>query len=278
MAAYSSSTCAARFSSWWGAEVMDSLTDPRRRPAIDGESNFRDLGGYGTADGRRVRWCALFRSGGLSRLTDAGVADLAGLNVKTVCDFRSDEEREVHPNRLPADNPPTVVHLGIRPKEGGKMRDLVLSGRARPEDVVAGYRTIYRAYVLDHAAQYADFFRQLADAGNYPLVFHCAAGKDRTGVAAALILTALGVPPETILADYLLTNDVWEYRGGGDGGGVIDTVPEELRATFVAARQDYLGAALDAVYTAHGSVEAYLRDALGLDAAAQERLQSHLLE
>ena len=194
---------------------------------------------------------------------------MAGLNVKTVCDFRSDEEREVHPNRLPANNPPTVVHLGIRPKDGGKMRDLVLSGRARPEDVVAGYR----AYVLDHAAQYADFFRQLADAGNYPLVFHCAAGKDRTGVAAALILTALGVPPETILADYLLTNDVWEYRAS-----VVGTVPEELRATFVAARQDYLGAALDAVYTAHGSVDACLRDALGLDDAARERLRGHLLE
>ena len=253
---------------------MDSLTDPRRRPSIDGESNFRDLGGYEAADGRRVRWGAVYRSGGLSRLTDAGVEDLAGLSLKVVCDFRSDEEREVYPSRLPADDPPAVAHLGIRPKEGAQMRDLVLSGKAKPEDVAAAYRSIYRAYVLDHAAQYADLFRYLGDAGSFPLVFHCAAGKDRTGVAAALILTALGVPRETILADYLLTNDVWRYRGGGG----VDTVPQELRETFVAARRDYLEAALGAVHEVHGTVDAYLRDALGVSESARGRLRDHLLE
>ena len=258
---------------------MKSLDGPRRRPAIEGESNFRDLGGYRASDGRRVRWGAIYRSGGLSRLTDAGVEDMARLGLKTVCDFRSQEERRVHPSRLPASNPPEVDALAIRPKEGAQMRDLVLSGKATPDDVAGAYRAIYRAYVLDHAAQYAAMFRHLGDAASFPLMFHCAAGKDRTGVAAALILTALGVPRETILADYLLTNKHFTYRPRReDAGGVLNQVPEDLRATFVAARQDYLEAAFAAVEEVHGSLDEYLRDAIGLSDDARQRLCGFLLK
>jgi protein-tyrosine phosphatase len=258
---------------------MDSLSDPRRRPAIGGESNFRDLGGYRADNGRRVRWGAVYRSGGLARLTDEGVDDLARLGLKLVCDFRAADERKVHPSRLPAGNPPAVDRLPIRPKEGAQMRDLVLSGKATPDDVAAAYRAIYRAYVLDHAVQYAALFKHLADGASYPLVFHCAAGKDRTGVAAALILTALGVPWETVLADYLLTNEYFSYRPRrGNGGDVLDSVPEELRATFVAARQDYLETAFAAANEVYGSLDAYLRDALSVSDAVRDGLRSHLLE
>lgn len=245
----------------------------RRRPPLEGATNFRDLGGYPTKDGRSVKWGLLFRSNGLFALTDADLDYLARLKVRLVCDFRSVEEQTTAPSRLPADDPPEVLSLGVRPEAGDRLRVLALSNGAQAADIVAAYAEIYRAYARDHHAQFGAFMARLTEAESYPAVFHCMAGKDRTGFAAAMILAALGVSDDLIFEDYLLTNGYWSLRGR-----FPDTMDQEAQAAFGAAKREYLEAAFDEIHREHESLDAYVRDALGLSEAARENMRAHLLE
>jgi protein-tyrosine phosphatase len=138
------------------------------------------------------------------------------------------------------------------------------------------------------AQPYADLFRKLAD-GALPLVFHCAAGKDRTGIAAALILTSLGVPRDTVFDDYLLTDRavdleaaLFQHRrtsiGVGDEHAHLRTIGREARAPLLEARPEYLDAAIEQIEGEYGSVEVYLRQRLGVTDEMLRSLHSHLLE
>ncbi len=253
------------------SQVPDN--EKMRRPPLEGATNFRDLGGYPTKDGRSVKWGLLCRSNGLFALTDADLDYLARLKVRLVCDFRSREEQTTAPSRLPADDPPEVLSLSVRPEAGDRLRVLALSNGAQAADIVAAYAEIYRAYARDHHAQFGAFMARLTEAESYPAVFHCMAGKDRTGFAAAMILAALGVPDEVIFDDYLLTNTHWNLKAR-----FPDAMDEEAQAAFGAARREYLEAAFDELHRSHGSLDAYVREALGVSGAARENLRAHLLE
>lgn len=251
--------------------------------ALDGSRNFRDLGGYQTADGQTVRWGRVFRSGSLADLTDAGIAHLSRLELGLICDFRSDEERVKWPSRLPNGDEPQVAHLAVRPVAQSPLEELLTTGRLwetmdaqdiSPEDTRRAMANIYRSYARDHTAQYSVLLHRLAEAGDQPVLFHCAAGKDRTGFAAAVVLRALGVPMDVVLEDYLLTNhyiDAWLERREGDD------YPIHIRAVL-GADEDFLGAAFEAVDQEFGSFEAYLRDALAVTEERREGLRNALLE
>ena len=244
-----------------------------RRTPLEGATNFRDLGGYATQDGRTVKWGMLFRSNGLFALTDGDLDYLARRKFRLVCDFRSVEEQTTAPSRLPSDGPPEVLSLSVRPEAGDRLRVLAMSGGTQAADIVAAYAAIYRAYARDYHDQFGTFLARLADAESYPAVFHCMAGKDRTGFAAAMILAALGAPNEVIFEDYLLTNGYWTLRGR-----FPETMDEEAQAAFGAARREYLEAAFDEIHREHESLDAYVRDALGLSETARENIRAHLLE
>lgn len=251
--------------------------------ALEGSRNFRDLGGYQTTDGRAVRWGRMFRSGSLADLTDAGVEDLARLELGLVCDFRTDEERIKWPSRLPLEDEPQVAHLAVKPVAESSLEALLLTGRIwetkeaqdiSPEDTRRAMANIYRCYARDHAAQYRVLLQSLAEAGDKPVLFHCAAGKDRTGFGAAVVLRALGVSMELILEDYLLTNryiDAWLERRKGD------PYPIHIRAVL-GAHEDFLTAAFEAVDQEFGSFEVYLRDALAVTEERHAGLREALLE
>ena len=244
-----------------------------QRTPLEGATNFRDLGGYPTRDGRTVKWGLLFRSNGLFALTGADLDYLARRKFRLVCDFRAVEEQTTAPSRLPADDPPEVLSLSVRPEAGDRLRVLALSGGTQVTDIAAAYAAVYRAYARDHHDQFGALLARLADAESYPAVFHCMAGKDRTGFAAAMILAALGVPNEVIFEDYLLTNTHWRLNAR-----FPDAMDEEVQAAFGAARREYLEAAFDELQRSHGSLDVYLRDALGLSDAAREKMRAHLLE
>ncbi len=250
-----------------------TVDEKMRRTPLEGATNFRDLGGYPTRDGRTVKWGLLFRSNGLFALTDADLDYLARRKFRLVCDFRAVEEQMTAPSRLPADNPPEILSLGVRPEAGDRLRVLALSGGTTLADIVAAYEAVYRAYARDHHDQFGALLARLADAESYPAVFHCMAGKDRTGFAAAMILAALGVPNEVIFEDYLLTNTHWSLKGR-----FPDAMDEEAQATFGAARREYLEAAFDELHRSHGSLDAYVRDALGVTDVIRESMRAHLLE
>jgi protein-tyrosine phosphatase len=199
---------------------------------LEGGSNFRDLGGYRTADGRTVRRATVFRSAHLGNLTEEDRAAL-----------------------------------------GDKIRRAVDDGSASPHLMMQFLTDHYRDYPRRCAPGFRTLFATLSDGTHRPLVFHCTAGKDRTGFASALLLTLLGVPWPTVIEDYLRTNELWTGHVGRYPELDIDT-----RAAIIEARTPYLEAAFEVVRADFGGPEAFAERALGLDARARERLRAELLE
>ncbi|MFV0680777.1 tyrosine-protein phosphatase [Ottowia sp.] len=243
---------------------------PHRSLHLEGASNFRDLGGYRGADGRVVRWRRLFRSDHLAGLTVADTQAVQGLGVTRTFDFRGQAERAAVAYDLPGAQ---QVPLPIEPTVMYRLKDLLESGQTvTPAMTVELMQHTYRAFVTDNAARFATLFEHLLDKDE-PLVFHCTAGKDRTGFAAALILLALGVERSVVMQDYLLTNEL--YRMPTLEGG--RTSPEVLHVLW-RVQADFLDAALDAVERGHGGVDQYLAQALGVGAAERRQLQAVYLE
>lgn len=255
--------------------------------ALQGGRNFRDLGGYETSDGRRLRWGRVYRSGVLSYLTDADRVHIRQLGIKVVCDLRTQRERDREPTRWPVADA-TQLHWDYDPRQTS-LRGYLASTDALSYELVRGsMMSLYRNLPRLFTTAYAELFRQLASGGT-PLVFHCSAGKDRTGLAAALILHSLGVPRHTIVADYDLTNQVVDLEeelfqrprssiGIGDDYSHLTRADAATRAPLLRAMPEYLGAALAQIESDHGSVDAYLQSQLGVTASLRQQLQQELLE
>lgn len=251
-------------------ETDPLLHHPERRLPLDGASNFRDLGGYATTDGRRLRWRRLFRSDHLAALSERDHAMLQALGVRRSFDFRG-----VHERRAQAYAVPGLVqhHLGIEPTVAQQMHALVEAHHAlTPDRMVSLMEELYRRLVDEEAAVFASWFGHLM-ADDSPAVFHCTAGKDRTGLAAALLLRALGVSQAVVEGDYLLTNHHYQ-RPAMAGHGV----PDDALAVLWSVRPGFLHAALARIDERHGGLDAYLAQRLGLDNAALERLARLYLE
>ncbi|MFO1081947.1 MAG: tyrosine-protein phosphatase [Reyranellaceae bacterium] len=239
---------------------------------LEGGSNFRDLGGYRTADGRTVRRGAVFRSAHLGGLTDADRAALAGVGVRTIVDLRGVSEAAETPHQVDGIEC-RIVGAHIEPGVGDRIRNAVADGSATPHLMMQFLTDHYRDYPRRCAPGFRTLFATLSDGTHRPLVFHCTAGKDRTGFASALLLSLLGVPWETVVEDYLHTNAVWTGHVGRYPELDIDT-----RAAIIEARTPYLEAAFEVVRGDFGGPEAFAERALGLDAAARRRLQDELLD
>ena len=254
--------------------------------ALEGGLNFRDLGGYETDDGRRVRWRCLFRSGRMSRLTLSDQSRIRSLGIRVLCDLRSRDEREKEAVRWPAED---VVRLewDYDPRQVD-LRHATSAPGFSAAAARSAMLDFYRAMPDRFALQYAALFTQLA-AGTTPLVFGCSAGKDRTGMAAALILTCLGVQKQHILADFALTDRVVDLErvlignpgaslGLGDGQSYLHELSAQTRAPLMRAAPEYLEAAFDQLRENYGSVQGYLRDRLQLTDEAVARIRAHILE
>lgn len=241
--------------------------------ALQGCSNLRDLGGYRAADGRRVRMGRVFRGASLANLTDADLVQFGTLGTRTVCDLRGGQESGRAPSRLPEADAPDIVPLSIEPRIGASLRDLLARNATEGKDMFAVLQTAYSAYATEHLPRYRALFTLLLEAGRLPLLFHCSAGKDRTGFGAALLLTALGVPRETVMADYLATNQIWRREHA-----LPPNTPAALRDTLLTAHRPLLEGALTQAIDRHGSLDRLLTEGLGLDAVNRQLLRDTLLE
>lgn len=247
---------------------------------LEGGQNFRDLGGYRTADGRQVKWGLLYRSGAMNGLTDRDFAQLEARGIRTVCDFRSTRERTGAPVRWPGKAKPAIFaeDYSMDRDFAGLMRP-DLTGEQAAEAMTAAYAQM----PLRFASQYRRMFGELV-AGRVPLAFNCSAGKDRTGIAAALILTTLGVPYATVTEDYLLSNRHYDPRRGASETAVDDQTaafmkrlsPDALKV-LIGVDKRYLDAAFTTMRAQPGGFAGYLRNQLGLDAAALKTLRRRYL-
>lgn len=235
-----------------------------------GATNFRDLGGYVGQNGRSVRWRRLFRSDHLASLTPTDLAQLADLGLTRVCDFRGVAER----SSLACILPDVAVHsLAIEPTVVQRMKEILDAGQSlTADDTVLMMQQTYRAFVVDNSSRFATLFDHLLESDS-PLVFHCTAGKDRTGFAAALILLALGVPRAVVMQDYLLTNELFRMPRPSS-----ELASREVLDVLWRVQEDFLEAAFAAVENDYGDVTNYLQQALGVGGRERERLISLYLE
>ncbi|WP_424893228.1 tyrosine-protein phosphatase [Streptomyces sp. XH2] len=247
----------------------EALTLADRSLHLEGAPNFRDVGGYRTAGGKWVRMGVLYRSGELAKLTGADVARLGRLGIRTDYDLRSPGERAKAPDRIPEGTRFVAADVN-----GGDVTEVPTSPEQAVELMTAGSR----AYVSSEPARtaYGALFRDAADPGAQALVYHCTAGKDRTGWASAALLTALGVDRDTVMRDYLATN---EYRAK-EVEEILDQLPPRdaavLKPVF-EARPGYLNASFGEVEDRYGTFDNYLRKGLGLDDRVLTGLRNALL-
>jgi protein-tyrosine phosphatase len=261
-------------------KASETFGDPRRHVPLSGAYNVRDLGGYATADGRRVRWGRVYRGGALHAATSSDIADLIGRGLRVVCDFRSGPERVSAPNTWAAKH--GIEMWGLADSDlVGDSRGLLDGAVSTVEQTRALMIRTYEQIPFDQAPSYAATFSRIAR-GNLPLLFHCSAGKDRSGVAAALLLTVLGVSRDDILADYLLSANVRERI---EEYFVADPRHEKAVrnstrawAPIMESEPRYLDAMFRAVEVRCGSVRAYFETELGIDPIALVTLRGEMLE
>lgn len=222
-----------------------------RSLGLQGVLNARDAGGYRTTDGRDVRTGLVFRSGDLSKATDADLANLTGRDLKVVDDLRTSFERGMSPDRVPA---------------GAQENYDDIIGQAPPQvlaSTLSAGSDLYRAFITAPGANdgFANVLRDIAYTDG-SVLFHCTAGKDRTGWTSAVLLTILGVDRETVKYDYLLSN---YYRGASENDALNGVVPSALDAAFDQVNQSY------------GSFDNYVRDGLKLTDGDIAALKAKLL-
>jgi protein-tyrosine phosphatase len=247
--------------------------------------NFRDFGGYQTQNGMRIKDGLLFRSGELSRATDADLDSLSSLGIKTIFDLRSEDERRSRPDRVPVAKAFTFFNLPMRPIIDYHARSLrrlfsLMFGHERRIDYVAESHKAYREYAISYLPQLKTLFQRISNPENLPVLIHCSAGKDRTGVVASLVQLVLGVSVGTAMDDYLKTN------------ALLDTYTEEIfrqlrklayfgipwrmYSPLFVARPEYLNAALTQVRQEFGAIDEWFRRGLGFSERERVALVSAL--
>ncbi len=253
-----------------------------RRLPLEGARNFRDLGGYRTTDGRYVRWGLVYRSGDLANLTRGDSEYLVKLGIRLVCDVRADAERARASDHWEG-NKPEFLSVPIGPNRDGRMSAGDLKRRvdaAKSKGSIHGYD-----YAISNAEQYGKILRRIS-AGDLPMAEHCTSGKDRTGVFSAILLTALGVPHETVLQDYMLTS---EYMLDADSinrttvdlqriFGLAEPPDADTVKTIMTTQRETLEATFDNIDKVFGSFDNYLRSGLKLSDSEIAALRERLLE
>jgi protein-tyrosine phosphatase len=256
---------------------------------LKGTSNTRDIGGYQTNDLRTLRWRQIIRSENLSRLTARDFQKLEEIGVKTVIDLRTDKEHNQSPTVWQGDNPPRFYHFPV----GDAHNDWFnaqrrMMGRNRftvkqaLEHLVEGYRMIAE----EGPPSYQKLMDVVLDQSNWPILIHCNAGKDRAGVATTLILEALGVDRETIMEEFLLTNEIGrteekaillskESKKSSNGKRSGRGPSASAWFPIVGVKAEMLEAFYASVDEQYGSMDAFLTE-IGVDQDARRALAASL--
>lgn len=243
----------------------------KRQIKLEGGSNFRDLGGYPTQDGKHVKWGHIFRSADVSKLTDNDFKILSDLHLATVCDLRGPDELKANPDRLPAG----IQYVNL-PAGSENTKINTNYGKMNGDSMIREY------YIkTDHLkAKYKPMFEQLLALPNdKSLMFHCTAGKDRTGMGAALVLSALGVDRQFIVADYTATNIFWkdarEKMLSAMAQRGMDT---SSMKPMLAANPDYIATFFNTIETKYGSMDKFLANEMELNPDKIIKLKELYLE
>ncbi|GHU79370.1 tyrosine phosphatase [Bacteroidia bacterium] len=241
-------------------------------------SNFRDFGGYYNENNLQTQWGKLYRSSFLNYATKTDMRFLDALKIKTIIDFRMDNERLREPFKYKTTQ---SFNLPLRenPHSPVFFFDKILSKQMKKNDVIISQQDNL-SFVMEHNADYfGQMFDILSDKANYPIVFSCAAGKDKTGVAAALILAALGVDKEQIISDFLLSNQLIDYDSFVPNNKIYfsDVDVQETMTAMFSAHQEVITYIIDRIAKQYGSMDKFLENELKLTAHKKAKLREIML-
>ena len=266
------------------SELPASARAGFRHLPVHGAPNFRDLGGYTTSDGRTVKWGALYRTDSLGDLTDDDQRYLERLHIQRIVDFRIPDEAADAPDKLSPSLKSSYVNMPIGFNNGNynEFVKKIMSGDTQGLNLERALEEANVKFVREFTPVFRDWLHGLVETGGGAQVFHCTAGKDRTGLAAALFLLSLGVPNNEVMQDYLASNaylqqknakSLWKMRifslGRADTAGV---------QPMMEVRRSYLQAAFDTMQQDYGSIDNYLREGLGVDDEFRTQLRARYLE
>jgi protein-tyrosine phosphatase len=269
------------------AQQAASFGPPGTSLGIASVPNLRDVGGYKTGDSFVVRYGVAYRSNQLDPISAADMAKIAALGLKNDFDLRTEAERTARPDQLPpgVDNIWLNVLADVKGDNAAELQGLIAKPKEANEVLGGGkaealFIKVYGEFITLPSANaaYRQLFVALATPSDVPALFHCTTGKDRTGWAAAALLTLLGVPEQQVYADYLRSNEyiLPAYQKFIDqfvAAGGEASIPQDLLGVKTA----YLKASFDEMHAKYGTIEAYFADGLGIDAAAQQRLRDRFL-
>jgi len=242
----------------------------KRHIPLNGATNFRDLGGYVGHEGQPVKWRQIFRSDHLASLDTQDLSKLKTLGIQRSLDFRGEKESQAQSYAWPGIQRHS---LSIEPTVVQRLQSQHLTGRPlSAADALDAMQTTYRDFVKLDSHRFAEMFEHLLVAPE-PLLIHCTAGKDRTGLAVAFILSALGVSETDIWQDYLLTNKLYKRNSSG-----ASTLSPEVSKIVWEVQTSFLQASLEVIQTEHGGMKNYLTNQLGLTPAAHQKLRQLYLE
>ena len=267
------------------AQLPADQRDAHRLLNFEGIANFRDLGGYPAAGNQRVKWGLLYRSGTFAHSSRADLGGLQQLQLSSLIDFRSSMEKEEEPNNLPSPTGFTVVDIPILDDGNkalvGEIMERVETGNFEGFDPNLAMEQANRQFAGEFTPQFRQFIHTLLDAGGQPVVWHCSAGKDRTGFASAILLRILGVPEDIIMEDYMASKlHALEARRNQlrllrlfKGDEAADKL-----AVMMGVEKPWLEAAFEEIDLKWGSFDNYVRQGLELSDNDIRQLQSQLLE
>jgi len=255
-------------------------------PQLAGAANFRDIGGYKTAGGRKIKNRVIFRSGELSGLTTSDQRELESLQIRYEIDLRTNQERAEAPSRW-GENAPEVIAISVgEPRNSDPARSAAnsMSAIGNPAEAERFMQRTTARIATEGAGDIGEVLRRLAQ-GDEPALIHCTAGKDRTGVTIAVLMTLLGVPRGEVEREYARSNEAVDQqiermkaRGAtASASGLLSLRPDVSRVVF-GAKPSYLEAAFREIDKQYGSFEAYSKTALKITPQQIQALRAKLLE
>ena len=245
-----------------------------RSSTMDNIQNFRDMGGYATGEGKIVKWGKVFRSGQLDALSREDSIRINELGIRTIIDLRTEREAALHPTRY---TNARIVRIPIAVGETTDVIQRVVDGKMRKGDAQIFMEDEYLQFVTDNSDAFAQALQVFLDADNYPILFTCSYGKDRSGFLGAMLLTALKATRETILTDYLTSNQYISADHLMEMASCLSTEAQESITVFLTADEHLMDLAFRKIEKEYGSTEKYLSQGLRFDDNAQKRLRKILL-
>lgn len=267
------------------AQLPAAERESHRLLNFEGVANFRDLGGYPAHNGQQVKWGVLYRSSTLAHASNTDLDNLAGLKLATLIDFRSSAEKAEEPNRLPDPVPFEVVDIPTLDEGNeamvGEIMDRIESGNFDGFDPNQTMLQANRQFASEFTPQFRLFMQTVLAADGAPVMWHCSAGKDRTGFAAAVLLRLLGVPQEVVMQDYMASKQLALQARKTELLVLKIFKGEEAAdkmAVLLGVEEPWLDAAFDEIEQHWGGFDNYRREGLQLSDADIEQLRHTLLQ